>query len=242
MLDLVDKGTIIFTAHGVSEKVYNKALHKGLKVIDTTCTDVNHSFDVIKGKIENGYDVLYIGKNGHPESEAACAIDESVHLITAPSDIDNITLNNDKIAITNQTTMSIYDVYNIHQKALERFPSIEIIEEICDATKTRQEAVQNQDEDVDLCIVVGDHLSNNTRKLKEVSLAANIPSIVIESISDLDINILKGKSKISITSGASTASKITKQVIDFIEAFDENNPKTHQKPDVISVNNLLPRK
>ena len=37
MLDKVDSGTVIITAHGVSHKVIDKAKSKGLDIIDATC-------------------------------------------------------------------------------------------------------------------------------------------------------------------------------------------------------------
>ena len=74
LLDEIDSGTVIFTAHGVSPEVYKKAIEKGLNIIDTTCDDVVKSQDTIKGYIEEGYSVIFIGKHTHPESEAARGI------------------------------------------------------------------------------------------------------------------------------------------------------------------------
>ena len=55
---------------------------------------------------------------------------------------------------------------------------------------------------------------------------------MIESIKDLDINTLKGKKKVAVSSGASTPTYLTNQVIEFLKQFDENKPKTHQKPTI----------
>ena len=40
LLDKVDEGIIIFTAHGISDRIKNKAAAKGLKYVDATCVDV----------------------------------------------------------------------------------------------------------------------------------------------------------------------------------------------------------
>ena len=40
LLDQVDEGIIIFSAHGISSAIKQKALEKGLKVIDASCEDV----------------------------------------------------------------------------------------------------------------------------------------------------------------------------------------------------------
>lgn len=239
LLDLVDEGTVIFTAHGVSDAVIQKATTKGLDIINTTCSDVQKSFDTIQTYLQNGYSVIYIGKKHHPESEAAIAISEDVHLIESVKDLDALSLTN-KVAITNQTTMSLYDVYHLYEAAKERYGDVVLIDEICDATRNRQEAVLNQDKDTDLCIVVGDYLSNNTLKLAEISKTqAHIDSIVIESLADLDVTLLKNVNKVSVTSGASTPTKITNEVIQFLTRYDPLDEQTHSAISFMAKSNIL---
>ncbi|MBU1020553.1 MAG: 4-hydroxy-3-methylbut-2-enyl diphosphate reductase, partial [Firmicutes bacterium] len=168
LLDEIEEGTVVFTAHGVSAAVYEKAISKGLEIIDTTCNDVIKSQMVIKEYLSNGYDVIYIGKHNHPESEAASGISELIHIVENKLDIDGLEIRNPNIVITNQTTMSIYDVFMISEYAKIKYPNIVYINEICDATRIRQEAIANLDSSVDHVLVVGDKLSNNSRKLVEV--------------------------------------------------------------------------
>ena len=58
--------------------------------------------------------------------------------------------------MTNQTTMSLYDVYDLCEKAKEILPFVEIEKETCTATKIRQEAIKNIEDDVDIIFIVGD--------------------------------------------------------------------------------------
>ncbi|MDF2721315.1 MAG: 4-hydroxy-3-methylbut-2-enyl diphosphate reductase, partial [Paenibacillus sp.] len=74
ILDQVDKGTVIFTAHGVSPEVRKRARDKGLTVVDATCPDVTKTHDLIREKTGEGYEIVYIGKKGHPEPEGAIGI------------------------------------------------------------------------------------------------------------------------------------------------------------------------
>ncbi|MEC9485808.1 MAG: 4-hydroxy-3-methylbut-2-enyl diphosphate reductase [Candidatus Izemoplasma sp.] len=239
LLDNIQEGTVIFTAHGVSDEVKDKAKDKNLDIVDTTCSDVTKSFDIIKTFINDGYHILYIGKKDHPESEAALAISDKITLIESEDDLKDLP-DYEKVALTNQTTMSFYDVYRIHQEALKHYENLYLIDEICDATRARQDAVIHQDDDNDLCIVVGDHLSNNTKKLAEVSIKeAGIPAIVIESIADLTLEDLKDVKKVSITSGASTPTKITNEVINFLKIYDPDNPKTFNPSSNITEKNVL---
>lgn len=231
LLDEIDNGTVIITAHGASDDVFEKAKQKGLNVIDASCLDVIKTHDLIKDKLDQGYEILYIGKKGHPEAEGAISIDKNrIHLITCKDDLKDID-SHKKYVMTNQTTMSLYDVYDLCEYALKQFEHIEIAKETCTATKIRQEAIQNMDEDIDIVFIIGDPHSNNTKKL--ASIAGNKKEVhMIESIEQLDIKWLKGKKKAGVSSGASTPTYLTNQVITFLQQFDENNQNTYQKPTI----------
>ena len=51
LLDQIQHGTVIVTAHGASEQVFEKAKNKGLNVIDASCLDVIKTHDLIKEKL-----------------------------------------------------------------------------------------------------------------------------------------------------------------------------------------------
>ena len=137
---------------------------------------------------------MYIGKKGHPEAEGAISIDEKrIHLITNRDDLKTIDPTK-KYVMTNQTTMSLYDVYDLCEKAKEILPFVEIEKETCTATKIRQEAIKNIEDDVDIIFIVGDPHSNNTRKLASIAHDYHTCDVyMIESIEDLEIEWLKNK-------------------------------------------------
>lgn len=231
LLDEINEGTVIITAHGAGDNVFQKARDKGLNVIDASCLDVIKTHDLIKDKLSLGYEILYIGKSGHPEAEGAISINkDKIHLITKKEDIDKIDTNKSYV-MTNQTTMSLYDVFDLCEYAKQVLPKVEIAKETCTATKIRQEAIKNIDDDVDIVFIIGDPHSNNTQKLASIA-GENKEVYMIESLQDLDINILKGKKKAAVSSGASTPTYLTNQVIEFLEQFDENNKTTHIKPQI----------
>ena len=89
LLDEIDHGTVIITAHGAGDVVSQKAREKGLDVIDASCLDVIKTHDLIKEELAKGYEILYIGKKNHPEAEGAMLIDpEHMHLIAKKEDFD----------------------------------------------------------------------------------------------------------------------------------------------------------
>lgn len=242
LLDQVQEGTVIFTAHGVSPEVRKKARDKGLTVVDATCPDVTKTHDLIREKVAEGYHVLYIGKKGHPEPEGAMGIaPDHVHLIQKLEELDALDLPTDKLIVTNQTTMSQWDVKHLMDAILKRFPGVEVHNEICLATQVRQEAVAEQVGEADLCIVVGDPRSNNSNRLAQVSEEiADVPSYRIADLSELDIEWLRGKKNVAVTSGASTPTPLTKEVITFLEQFDEFNPATWEKKRTVNMAKILP--
>ncbi len=232
LLDEINEGTVIITAHGAGDCVIEKAKSKGLNVVDATCLDVIKTHTLIKEQLKRGKDVLYIGKKNHPEAEGALLIDpEHIHLITSKKDLE--TLDKDKhYVMTNQTTMSLYDVYDLCEYAKEIL-DVEIMKETCSATQIRQEAIAKMDEDVDLVIIVGDPHSNNTKKLASISTdKAHKETHMIGSLEELDLSWLKGKKHVAVSSGASTPTVLTNQIIDFLKQYDENNPDSFIKPEI----------
>ncbi|GIO63928.1 MULTISPECIES: 4-hydroxy-3-methylbut-2-enyl diphosphate reductase [Paenibacillus] len=242
ILNQVESGTVIFTAHGVSPEVRKLARDKGLTTVDATCPDVTKTHDLIREKVAEGYEVIYIGKKGHPEPEGAIGIaPDHVHLIEKEDEIANLRISASRIIITNQTTMSQWDIKAIMKKLLELYPSAEVHNEICLATQVRQEAVAEQAGQADLVIVVGDPRSNNSNRLAQVSEEiANVKAYRIADITELKREWLEGISKVAVTSGASTPTPITKEVIAYLEQYDPENPDTWEIKRTVNMKKLLP--
>lgn len=243
ILNQVESGTVIFTAHGVSPEVRELARKKGLVSIDATCPDVTVTHTLIEEKTAAGYDIIYIGKKGHPEPEGAVGVaPDRVHLVQTVADIEALEIANDKLLVTNQTTMSQWDVMSLMQTLTLKFPTIEVHEEICLATQVRQEAVANQAGATDLLIVVGDPRSNNSNRLTQVSEEiAGTPSYRIADLSELKLEWLEGVENVAVTAGASTPTPIVKEVIKFLDQYDPENPETHVIERHITLDKILPK-
>ncbi len=242
ILSQVESGTVIFTAHGVSPEVRKLARDKGLTTLDATCPDVTKTHDLIREKVADGYEIIYIGKKGHPEPEGAIGIaPEHVHLIEKEEEIEQLQINSSRIIITNQTTMSQWDIKHIMKSLLDKFPGAEIHNEICLATQVRQEAVAEQAGQADLVIVVGDPRSNNSNRLAQVSEEiAGVPAHRIGDVTELKREWLEGVGKVAVTSGASTPTPITKEVIAYLEQYEHDQPETWEIKRTVNMNKLLP--
>ena len=231
LLDEIDEGIVIFTAHGISDRVRAKAAAKGLTVVDASCPDVIKTHTLVREHVQNG-DVLYIGKKNHPESEGTVSLSERVHLITNAEDVKNIRgLKN--VLITCQTTLSLNDTKDIIQACKELYPDAIVAEEICAATRMRQEAVMNL-KDTDCLIVVGDPRSNNSNQLKQIAFDAGIKeAYLIGSVLDLKEEMVKNKNRVAVTSGSSTPNSLTNQVISFLKEYAESGSwKLPEEPSI----------
>lgn len=242
ILEKVEKGTVIFTAHGVSPEVRKRAREKGLTVIDATCPDVTRTHRLIEEKLAEGYEVLYIGKKGHPEPEGAIGISpEHVHLIEKEEDITGLSLPEEKLLVTNQTTMSQWDIKHLMDRIVERYPHAEVYNEICMATQIRQEAVATQAKEAELTIVVGDPRSNNSNRLAQVSdEIAGVPAHRVADVTEIKPEWLLGKKKVAVTSGASTPTAITKEVIDYLTQFNPDDSATWKAEKKVEIGKILP--
>lgn len=224
ILEQVTEGTVIFTAHGVSPHVKQQARQRGLHVIDATCPDVTKTHVLVRDWVERGYKVLYIGKKGHPEPEGVIGeAPDDVYLLETEADLEAVPAafaSAARLALTTQTTLSQWDTRHLIELARARFPHIEVQNEICMATQVRQEAVATMAKGADLTIVVGDPRSNNTNRLAQVAEEiAGSTAVRIERLADLQPELLEGKRRVAITSGASTPSQITREVVRFVERY-----------------------
>lgn len=238
LLDLVPQGFVIFSAHGVSDAVMAKADRLGLKAVDATCPEVRFTQDLVREQLEAGREVFYVGKAGHPEALSICDGREGVRMITGTGDVpsaDALPLNIE-IFVTNQTTLSMTDLAEVFAVIRERFPRARFSDEICSATRRRQEAVRNHD-NVDVLLVVGDPLSNNTAMLARIGEEAGIPAVYrVESAQDLDLAWFKQSDVVGVTAGASTPPYLIKQIEEYLRELDLNAPG---RPPAVDLDHLL---
>ena len=221
-LSQIKGGTVIFTAHGVSPQVKQRALELGLNPIDATCSDVVRTHELVADLANKGYEVVYIGRKGHPEPEGVMGeAPGKVYLVQDPEDIDALNLKGDRIAVTCQTTLSVWDTEDLIGRVKARYPSAEVHNEICRATQERQEAAVEAAKDVDLVSVVGSTRSSNSKRLVEVvEKKGGKPAHLIDTLEDIDPEWFRGVNRVGVTSGASTPSQLTRKGIEFLQELE----------------------
>ncbi len=223
LLDEVDHGTVVFTAHGVSPAVKEKAKAKGLNCVDATCPDVTRTHDLVKRLSALDYQIVYVGKKGHPEPEGVLGeAPGQVSLVQSLEDVEALRLDpGRKIVVTTQTTLSKWDTQAVIDRVVERYPGAEVYNEICTATQQRQEAAVAQSINAEVVLVVGDPGSNNSNRLVEVvSKLAGREAHLIEDLNDIRPEWLAGRKTVAVTSGSSTPSELTREVIRHLEGLE----------------------
>lgn len=222
ILEGIADGTVIFSAHGVSPRVRERAIAKGLRWIDATCPDVIRTHDMARELAGRGYHVVYIGKHGHPEPEGVVGEvpEGQITLVESAEEIAALEIAAQKIAVLTQTTISVWDTEELIRLILERYPHAEVHNEICRATQDRQEAAVVAARECDAVIVVGDRRSSNSRRLVEVVRErAGKPAYLADNVAEIDPAWLKGIQRIGVTSGASTPSEVTREVVRYLESL-----------------------
>ena len=223
MLDNIDKGTVIITAHGVSDQVKNKINSLGLSSIDTTCPFVSNSIMLIKKYLHLDYTIIYIGSKNHPESETAVSFGNKVILISSIDEAKNLDINTNKLIVTNQTTMSMYDIQDIINCLKSKYPHLETMEKVCSASIERQRMVmetakQHQNDSTTAFIVIGDKFSHNTKKLSDIISEYNDNVYLAESINDVPLKKVKQYETIYLASGTSTPNCIIEEIYNVLNS------------------------
>ena len=216
LVEDINDGTVILSAHGTNPLVKKRLIEKGIDYVDATCEDVEKTFKLITEYSKLGYHIFYIGKKNHPEANAAISLTDSVNLIEK---IDDIPKDIKKpIFVTNQTTFSTIEIKDIINKIIDIYPKTYVSEEICNATRLRQSAIINYNKGIDLCYIVGDPRSNNSKNLVYISENfTNTKTKLIQSVHDILESDLKNVESVSVSSGASTPNYLTKEVIEFLK-------------------------
>jgi 4-hydroxy-3-methylbut-2-enyl diphosphate reductase len=221
-LEMIEGGTVIFTAHGVSPQVKERARERGLNAIDATCSDVVRTHDLVRDLAAQGCDVVYIGRHGHPEPEGVLGeAPGRVHLVQTLEDVERLEVQGERVAVTCQTTLSMWDTEDLIEAVKRRFPHVEVHNEICRATQERQEAAVRAAADVDAVIVVGSTRSSNSNRLVEVvEKLGGKPAYLVDGVEDIDLSWLRGLRRVGVTSGASTPTQLTRRVVEYLEQLE----------------------
>lgn len=212
----VREGTLVISAHGVSDEVIGKAKEKGLRIIDTTCPLVKNVHNITKNLERQGYRVIIFGDKEHTEVKG---IKGNLHNPVIISDVSELDcLEDGKYALVSQTTQDVAKFNEVGEKLKKKVKDLIISDTICSATKLRQENAMKAAQEVELMIVIGGYNSANTKRLRDICSKIT-ETRHIERADELRKEWFKGKEEVGVSAGASTPDKVIKEVIENIKSF-----------------------
>ena len=215
---------VIYSAHGISKAVEVESQNRNLNIFDATCPLVSKVHAEVNTYAKLGYHCLLIGHKNHPEVEGTMgqfdtSFGGTITLIEDLEDVNKLNFKaSDNIAFVTQTTLSVDDTQEIKDSLIQKYPAIKgpKKDDICYATQNRQDAVKQLALESDLVLVIGSENSSNSNRLREIAERSGVEAYLIDTIEDLPLDCLKGKSKIGLTSGASAPEHLVSEVIEVL--------------------------
>ncbi len=223
-LDEIPPGShTIFSAHGVSREVVDRAAVLGLHTLDATCPLVARVHRRIIRLHRAGCALLVLGHRGHPEVEGTCGqVDSPVAVIARPEEVAALPVPaGAKVGYVTQTTLSVDETEVLLAALRDRFPQLEEPDhsDICYATTNRQQAVRELAELCDLVLIVGSKNSSNSNRLKEVAAARKTPAYLIDDARDIQPEWLAGIQRVGVSAGASAPEHLVSEVVVRLQAI-----------------------
>jgi 4-hydroxy-3-methylbut-2-en-1-yl diphosphate reductase len=211
-------GTVVFSAHGVSQAVREDAEARGLRVFDATCPLVTKVHVEVAKMREQSREIVMIGHRGHPEVEGTMGQAEGgMYLVETPEEVATLRVKDEqRLAFVTQTTLSMDDAAAVIRALRARFPAIvgPKKDDICYATQNRQDAVKVLAAQCDVVIVVGSRNSSNSNRLREVAENFGLPAYMVDKGEDLDPSWVLGKKRVGVTAGASAPEILVQGVVE----------------------------
>jgi 4-hydroxy-3-methylbut-2-enyl diphosphate reductase len=209
---------LMLSAHGSSPQVVEAAANRAAVVIDAVCPLVTKVHHEVKTMARKGYDIIYIGHEGHDEAVGTVAeAPEAITLVEPERGLGDFEpADEDMVALVAQTTLGLYEWRQVMDDAAARFPNLKTARksDLCYATTNRQQAVTELSEVCDLLLVVGSHNSSNTQALVRVSHENDVAAHRIDTADDIRDEWLEGVSVVGVTAGASAPDHLVQEVID----------------------------
>jgi len=235
--EIPDGATVIFSAHGVSQKVRREAEKRDLRIFDATCPLVTKVHLEVAKHEQNTKDVILIGHAGHPEVEGTLGQykdnpHSSIYLIETVDDVAMLEVKNpDALTYVTQTTLSVDDTTFIIEALQNKFPTIQgpRKDDICYATQNRQDAVRELADKVDVFLVIGSANSSNSNRLHELAEKQGIKAYLIDGVEDIEAQWFDDASAIGVTAGASAPEILVQGVIKHLETQFSTTLITNEK-------------
>jgi (E)-4-hydroxy-3-methyl-but-2-enyl pyrophosphate reductase len=219
-VEQISSGTVLIRSHGATEAQLKRIKRRGLDIVDATCVLVKRLQKIARELNNQGYKVVIIGDENHPEVRAVVGSAHDVLVVAGPSDLRKLTWHR-KLGVVCQTTQSPEHFANIVAMIIQQdFVELKIINTLCKEAIKRQNSAVELCKRVDIMFVLGGLNSANTRKLAELCKRHNPQTLHLQNWKQLDTRILCGSRIAGVTAGASTPDWVIREFVQNLETFD----------------------
>lgn len=201
---------LIVRTHGVPEGVSKRLAEKGYEVIDATCPFVKKAQQYAKILTQEGYQVVIIGDEKHPEVQGLMSYAGADRVVVQKGDV--LPALKSRVGVVVQTTQPVSVLKEFMAEAVERVKELKVFNTICNSTALRLKETEEMARKVDVMVVVGGRNSANTSQLAKLCLAMGVPTYHIETASEIRPEWFSGARSVGITAGASTPDWIIREV------------------------------
>ena len=218
-VDQIDNGTVLIRSHGATVHQLEQIREKGFNVVDATCVLVKRVQKIVKQLSEEGYKVVIIGDENHPEVKAVVGFAADVAVIADESDLHNLSIGG-KLGVICQTTETPDHFGEMVGKIAQKsFSELKVINTLCRETIKRQESAVELCQKVDIMFVLGGLNSANTKKLAQLCKLHNNQTFHLQNLKELDIKVVSGKTSAGVTAGASTPDRVIDEFVEHLKAI-----------------------
>lgn len=208
-------GTLVLRTHGVTPEEEEAARASHDEVLDATCPFVIRSHNAAERLAREGYQVLILGEEGHPEVEGTLGHAPQALIVGGPEDLEGVRLAR-RVGLVVQTTQSRSRLRALVGALIGRVDELRVVDTICEATTLRQASAAKLAAQADAMVVVGGRMSANTRRLAQICEASCPRTHHIEDASELEAPWFDGAELIGVTAGASTPQSQIDEVVERI--------------------------
>ena len=145
-IDEVPEGApVMLSAHGSAPEVVAAATNRAAVTVDAVCPLVTKVHHEVKRMARDGFDIIYVGHDGHDEAVGTVAeAPDAVTLVDPEAGLGAFgARDGDRVALVAQTTLGMYEWEELLGEAQRRYPSLWTARksDLCYATTNRQTAV-----------------------------------------------------------------------------------------------------
>jgi len=195
---------LVIGAHGAAPEIAAGAERRGVRIDDTTCPLVKKLQQAAAAVLPEE-ELVFFGKADHPEAVGVLghAGTAKIYVIGGAGEVAELPELRRPVLLV-QTTSGVASAAAVEAALRQRFPALKSFENVCAASRERQQAVLDMAEKVEAVIIVGSPESANANRLREVAERAGAAGWLIGSADELPVAELLKYRVVGLSAGAST--------------------------------------